>query len=118
MKVLLEFLGNGGWIIVVTIMMLIFFVYLYRKAIRDGAKEPTGYIKYDTDYPEWIQFDTENLQEYPTEFPELTKDPELNGVNEHWILDKEIDKFMKRRNLRTKLKKIEKDKNINTEFMG
>jgi hypothetical protein len=77
--------------------------YLIIKGMRDKAPEPTsGTIKYSTDYDERSRFDTENLQEFPTEFEELTKEDKF--------LHKKIDEFMKR--------KVEDERNVDKNFMG
>jgi hypothetical protein len=103
MKTIIEFLGNGGWIIVVTAMAGIFFAGLIIKGMRDKTPGPTSEnIRYDMDYPDYTRFDTENLQEFPTEFEELTKEDKF--------LHKKVDEFMKR--------KVEDERNVDKNFMG
>jgi hypothetical protein len=76
---------------------------LLRKGIRDAYTEPTsGTIRYDMDYPDYTRFDAENLQEFPTEFEELTKEDKF--------LHKKVDEFMKR--------KVEDERNVDKSFMG
>jgi hypothetical protein len=77
--------------------------YLIIKGMRDAYIEPTnGTIRYDMDYPDYTRFDTENLQEFPTEFEELTKEDKF--------LHKKVDEFMKR--------KVEDERNVDKNFMG
>jgi hypothetical protein len=105
MKAIIEFLGAGGWIIVVTAMAGIFFAGLIIKGMRSKAPEPgNGYwAKYDPEYDE-RGFDEEYLQElqdYPVEHPELTKEDKF--------LHKKVDEFMKR--------KVEEE-NTDKSFLG
>jgi hypothetical protein len=77
--------------------------YLIIKGMRDKAPEPTkGTIKYDYFDDDRRRFDTENLQEFPTEFEELTKEDKF--------LHKKVDEFMKR--------KVEDERNVDKSFMG
>jgi hypothetical protein len=56
---------------------------LLRKGIRDAYIEPTsGTIRYDMDYPDYTRFDAENLQEFPTEFEELTNEAKAEAYND------------------------------------
>jgi hypothetical protein len=57
--------------------------YLIIKGMRDAYIEPTnGTIRYDMDYPDYTRFDTENLQEFPTEFEELTNEAKAEAYND------------------------------------
>ena len=104
------------YVLIATILMLLFFIWLYRSIMKETTKEPTsGVINYDTDYPKRTQFDFNNLQDYPTEFPELIRETKKDEELDRFIekkLSNQIKEILDRRKLRDKLDKIESEKNI------
>lgn len=126
--------------IIILLALVAGILYLLIKGWRDGKEPGPGYsVKYDYFDDERKRFDPEYLQEciekatpnlskikdvdqalaeirgdYPTEFEELTKDP----GDEHAIIEKEIDDFLKVRELRRKLKKIEAERDVNKSLLG